>query len=347
MTISSSNLLATDEQQVLTRLTENLASPPHGKQRSPDRPQDSEWLPMKEDVAPGTGRHSAAAAVLQLRAELHRTKLDAAAMKADLMRLLEHAHAQRDEAREQVLGLQAALDAQHRAEAERPTPTPHSLSSPRHDSVHQVVTVGSAGGPAGQLYTSEDETALLSAITQPLSFHKGLPVAALLVFRCCVHWGTLDVDRSALVERIVTTIGSHAEAGAASGSTPGSHLCYWLCNSATLLLLLEAHSKALPEVPHGSSLLHMNLISSARNTLSMLAGHRHPGEDVSVHRGSGFVSRYIASRRPVFALKQALTDCVDSLLTELRDSIKHAVQTPLPVWFSTCSNTHNVMYFQG
>eukprot|EP00892_Ulva_mutabilis_P010819 jgi/Ulvmu1/8109/UM040_0004.1 len=324
MTISSANLLSgdLDEQQVLSHLTDNLATPvPNAKQDSPAKSLQPDRPAMKEDVAPGTGRHSAAGAVLQLRAELHRTKLDAAATKADLLRLLEHAHAQRDEARQQALGLQAALEAHLRAEAERLAATP---PAPPRDAApaHTAVTPRSAA--AIPLHASQDEAALLSALAQPLGFHRGRPVAALLIFRCCVHWGTLDTDRSALVERIVTTIGGQADAPAAAADGSNSHLCYWLSNAVTLLLLLQAHVKTAP----AAAAAPMDLMASARSTLSMLAGQRRSA-DASTHHGSSFVSRYIASRRPGHVLGQALADCVDSLLTELRDRVKHAVQTPL------------------
>lgn len=334
MTISSANLVAPDQKLVLTDLKENLPIPAtstklpgHGKLLTAEHSTASDGAPH------GTSRHSAAAEVLQLRAELHRERLASAAAKADSLRLIENMCAQRDEARERALGLQAALDAHLRAEAARladdarsarSTPTPPAAAARIVAAPHLHTAPGTAGGPPA----SQDEAALLAAVAQPLGFHRGRPVAAALIFRCCMHWGTLEHDPAALGERIIAAVTRHADSGnMPPAGDAAAHHCYWLANTATLLLLLQQHTQATAVPPPQ----HLSLLSSARSKLSMLARYRPSGTEVSALSGGGFQAHHGGTRRPAHILKQAMADCVDSLMTDLRDGAKHALQAPLSV----------------
>ena len=53
-----------------------------------------------------------------------------------------------------------------------------------------------------------DQEKLLAAIADNLGFHCGRPVAAVVVFRCCLQWKTFQADRTPLFDRIIATMGS-------------------------------------------------------------------------------------------------------------------------------------------
>lgn len=53
-----------------------------------------------------------------------------------------------------------------------------------------------------------DQEKLLAAIGDNLGFHGGRPVAAVVVFRCCLQWKTFQADRTPLFDRIIATMGS-------------------------------------------------------------------------------------------------------------------------------------------
>lgn len=57
-----------------------------------------------------------------------------------------------------------------------------------------------------------EEERLLTALPQPMGFHKGRPVAALVVFRCCLQWRAFQADRTSVFDRII-----HVRRGAAVG----------------------------------------------------------------------------------------------------------------------------------
>lgn len=53
-----------------------------------------------------------------------------------------------------------------------------------------------------------DQEKLLAAIGENLGFQGGRPVAAVVVFRCCLQWKTFQADRTPLFDRIIATMGS-------------------------------------------------------------------------------------------------------------------------------------------
>lgn len=58
-----------------------------------------------------------------------------------------------------------------------------------------------------------DQEKLLAAIGDNLGFQAGRPVAAVVVFRCCLQWKTFQADRTPLFDRIIATMGSQVGCG--------------------------------------------------------------------------------------------------------------------------------------
>ena len=68
-----------------------------------------------------------------------------------------------------------------------------------------------------------EEERLLGALGQPLGFHRGRPVAALLIFRCCLHWRSFQADRTTLFDRIIGVVGAQIE----KQQDDNKFLAYW------------------------------------------------------------------------------------------------------------------------
>lgn len=49
----------------------------------------------------------------------------------------------------------------------------------------------------------QEEERLLVALAQPMGFHKGKPLAALVVFRACLQWRAFQADRTSVFDRII------------------------------------------------------------------------------------------------------------------------------------------------
>jgi hypothetical protein len=82
----------------------------------------------------------------------------------------------------------------------------------------------------------QEEERLLSSLSTDLGYHSGRPVAAVVVFRCCLQWRAFQAERTSLFDRITGVIG--AQIDRQQGDNPA--LAYWLVNTVTLLHLLQA-----------------------------------------------------------------------------------------------------------
>jgi myosin-5 len=49
----------------------------------------------------------------------------------------------------------------------------------------------------------DEEFRLLAALSQPLGFHRGKPLAAMIIFRCCLEWGALEARRTRIFQHII------------------------------------------------------------------------------------------------------------------------------------------------
>lgn len=111
----------------------------------------------------------------------------------------------------------------------------------------------------------ENQELLLKSISEDIGFSEGKPVAACLIYKCLIHWRSFEVERTNIFNRIIETIASAIEVVSmffcTNANVMGGHglmlcftflqmqenddvLCYWLSNSATLLMLLERTLKA-------------------------------------------------------------------------------------------------------
>lgn len=85
---------------------------------------------------------------------------------------------------------------------------------------------------------SGDHERLLAALQCNLGFSEDRPIAAVMVFRCCMEWDSLDSGGSPLFERIINVLEEQVDLAAGNNI----RLAYLLSNSVTLLHLLMTHS---------------------------------------------------------------------------------------------------------
>lgn len=52
---------------------------------------------------------------------------------------------------------------------------------------------------------------LIRCISQDLGFTKGRPVAACIIYKCLRQWGSFEVEKTAIFERIMQTISQAIE----------------------------------------------------------------------------------------------------------------------------------------
>ncbi|KAL6769329.1 MYO1 [Auxenochlorella protothecoides x Auxenochlorella symbiontica] len=184
---------------------------------------------------------------------------------------------------------------------------------------------------------SADQDRLLGCLAENLGYQRGRPVAAVLVFRCCLQWKTFQADRTPLFDRIIATMGSQVEAHQEDNAV----LSYWLSNTVTLLYLLQRNIK-----PASGGSYTQRLRSQSQSVTRGLFGGTSktagfgsffsragyggsPGGEASIHGGAAGGLRQVEAKYPALLFKQQLDAFVQKIFPSLRDNIKKDIMPHL------------------
>lgn len=170
-----------------------------------------------------------------------------------------------------------------------------------------------------------EEDKLLTAISNDMGFSKGRPVAALVVFRCCLQWRSFQAERTSMFDRIIQVIGGQIE----KQQDDNGCLAYWLTNTVTLLHLLQKNIKPASNsqfTRRGSA--SASTPSTAGRILGGLFGRSvQPGE-ASIHGGGVGGFRQVEAKYPALLFKQQLDAFVQKIFPMMRDNVKKQI-TPM------------------
>nr|GMC65451.1 myosin-17-like [Ipomoea batatas] len=169
----------------------------------------------------------------------------------------------------------------------------------------------------------ENQDLLIKCISQDLGFSGGKPVTACVIYKCLLHWRSFEVERTSVFDRIIQTIASAIEAADSNGV-----LAYWLCNTSTLLMLLQQTLKA-----SGTS----SFTSQRRRSQSAAFFGRMPqGLRTSAQTaGLSFLNgrtlgrmddlRQVEAKYPALLFKQQLTAFLEKVYGMIRDNLKKEI----------------------
>ncbi|KXZ52496.1 MYO1A protein [Gonium pectorale] len=206
-----------------------------------------------------------------------------------------------------------------------------------------------------------EEDRLLNALTAPLpsavastsgqdgvpiagmGFHKGRPVAAIVIFRYCLHSRAFQADRTAIFDRIVSVIGQQVE----RGQEDNNCLAYWLSNTVTLLHMLNKNIKPasgnLNKARPGTAVAGVS--AATRSVFGAMFGSRSgasPGlahAEASIHGGGVGGFKQVEAKYPALLFKQQLDAFVQKIFPMIRDNVRkeispmlnHCIHTPKTV----------------
>ncbi|CAH2037137.1 unnamed protein product [Thlaspi arvense] len=167
----------------------------------------------------------------------------------------------------------------------------------------------------------ENQELLLKSISEDIGFSEGKPVAACLIYKCLIHWRSFEVERTTIFNRIIDTIASAIELQVNSDV-----LCYWLSNSATLLMLLQRTLKAgsIPPSRHRamSTSLFGRVSQSLRGSPQSAAFSFMNGRAT----GGGLDElRQVEAKYPALLFKQQLTAYLEKIYGMIRDHMKKEI----------------------
>uniref|UniRef100_A0ACD5VZ28 Uncharacterized protein n=1 Tax=Avena sativa TaxID=4498 RepID=A0ACD5VZ28_AVESA len=161
----------------------------------------------------------------------------------------------------------------------------------------------------------EQQELLIKCISEDLGFSTGRPIAAYLIYRCLVHWKSLEEDRTTVFDRIIQKISAAIEARESNET-----LAYWLSNSCTLLLLLQRTLKN-----NGSAAL----ARQRRRTSSLKSPKEnqapgHTERSIPDGRLVGALTdiSQVEAKYPALAFKQQLTALLEKVYGVIRHNLK-------------------------
>ncbi|RVW51858.1 Myosin-17 [Vitis vinifera] len=169
----------------------------------------------------------------------------------------------------------------------------------------------------------ENQDLLIKCISQDLGFSGGRPIAACLIYKSLLQWRSFEVERTSVFDRIIQTIGAAIEV-----QDNNDVLSYWLCNSSTLLLLLQRTLKA-----SGAASLTPQ---RRRSTSASLFGRMSQGLRASPQSaGFSFLNgrvlgglddlRQVEAKYPALLFKQQLTAFLEKIYGMIRDNLKKEI----------------------
>ncbi|XP_019173450.1 PREDICTED: myosin-17-like isoform X4 [Ipomoea nil] len=169
----------------------------------------------------------------------------------------------------------------------------------------------------------ENQDLLIKCISQDLGFSGGKPVAACVVYKCLLHWRSFEVERTSVFDRIIQTVASSIEV-----ADNNDVLAYWLCNTATLLMLLQQTLKA----SGAASLTPQRRRSSSASLFGRMSqGLRSSPQSAGLSFLNGRVLgrlddlRQVEAKYPALLFKQQLTAFLEKIYGLIRDNLKKEI----------------------
>ncbi|KAI5649888.1 hypothetical protein M9H77_35893 [Catharanthus roseus] len=159
--------------------------------------------------------------------------------------------------------------------------------------------------------------ALMNCVSQNLGFSEGKPVAAYTIFKCLVHWKSFEADRTSVFDRLIQMIGSAIE-----DETNNESMAYWLCNTSTLLFLLQQTMRST-----GSASQKPPQPTSFFGRMTQSFRSSNSSSNLSIGGLEGV--RQVEAKYPALLFKQQLTAYVEKIYGIIRDNEKKEISSLL------------------
>ncbi|KAH6770255.1 myosin XI B, partial [Perilla frutescens var. hirtella] len=154
----------------------------------------------------------------------------------------------------------------------------------------------------------ESVDTLIRCINKDVGFSEGKPVAALTIYKCLFHWRSFEAERTNVFDLLIQIIGSAIE-----DEANNERMAYWLCNTSTLLFLLQRTLKAAPppQPPQPTSFFG-RVAQSFRASPSFA--------NISIGGLDGV--RQVEAKYPALLFKEQLTAYIEKIYGIIRDNVK-------------------------
>ncbi|KAH9681456.1 Myosin2 [Citrus sinensis] len=231
------------------------------------------------------------------------------------------------ETEDQILRHQALFNSSSRKMSEQLSMKTPALQNGHHEPQSATAAKSFGTEADSQLRKSQIERqhenldALLKCVSQDLGFSQEKPVAAFTIYKCLLHWGSFEAEKTSVFDRLIQLIGSAIE-----NPDSNDHLAYWLSNASTLLFLLQCSLKASgaagssqrkpPQPTSFFGRMTQTLIYFSMSC-NVSQGFRSSSASLSVD-----VVRQVEAKYPALLFKQQLTAYVETFYGIIRDNLK-------------------------
>ncbi|KAH9650524.1 Myosin2 [Citrus sinensis] len=231
------------------------------------------------------------------------------------------------ETEDQILRHQALFNSSSRKMSEQLSMKTPALQNGHHEPQSATAAKSFGTEADSQLRKSQIERqhenldALLKCVSQDLGFSQEKPVAAFTIYKCLLHWGLFEAEKTSVFDRLIQLIGSAIE-----NPDSNDHMAYWLSNASTLLFLLQCSLKASgaagssqrkpPQPTSFFGRMTQTLIYFSMSC-NVSQGFRSSSASLSVD-----VVRQVEAKYPALLFKQQLTAYVETFYGIIRDNLK-------------------------
>lgn len=178
-----------------------------------------------------------------------------------------------------------------------------------------------------------DQETLLTVLRSDLGFVGDRPIAAVLIFRCCLEWKAFQADRAPLFDRINQTMNEQVEVL----QDDNSRLAYWMTNAVALIHLIRSYVKPAAASPTkrrqstgGQQQSSRGVLGSAGKNLSAALG-RAAGQSAAEdgEEQPDVAASKVQAHYPGTLFKQQLDAFVQRIFPILRDNVKNEISLHL------------------
>ena len=165
-----------------------------------------------------------------------------------------------------------------------------------------------------------DRELLRAALRTDLGFVDGKPVAADLIFRCCVEWKSFETDDIAMLAGINETIREEIELF----KEDNGRLSYWLANTVALVNLMQTYIKPAEGSDAELDLpaFHELFVFSALNRIQTVQGTTVKGSSHSQNKGAAESIPQMDAKNHQVVFKAQLVALAQRSFQLLRDNVK-------------------------
>ncbi|XP_047945089.1 myosin-8-like [Salvia hispanica] len=149
---------------------------------------------------------------------------------------------------------------------------------------------------------------LITCIKKDVGFSEGKPVAALTIYKCLLNWKSFEAERTNVFDMLIHIIGSALE-----DEANNDRMAYWLCNTSTLLFLLQRTLKsASSSQPPPPTSFFGRMAQTFRASPSFA--------DISIGGVDGI--KQVEAKYPGLLFKEQLTAYIEKIYSIIRDNAK-------------------------